>query len=288
MAKVKKSKEELEQEKKEKALKKANEKEQKKLERKEANKEKFDNVKKTFNMYAFVVKLVAAVILIAFAILILVNQKYAEFIIFLVTAGVTIITAIIRAISIGIKKDEKSSVKKVTLVVVLIHAVISAYLLVSAIVYKNELDSDNISGFTKFNLKYFPIMFAAILYVEAVGYFMNTVLYKVESGKFMFWLHIIYITLAVVILSFANSTNTRKMVIALAIISLVCALFIGTEAIVGYFNYRNGIKKESADKVEDTKKEETGVEAPSNDDHEPLIDPNVINDKNDNDSAIIQ
>ena len=140
MAKVKKTKEELEQEKKEKALKKANEKEQKKLERKEANKEKFDNVKKTFNMYAFVVKLVAAVILIAFAILILVNKDYAEFIIFLVTAGVTIITAIIRTISIGVKKDEKSSVKKVTLVVVLIHAVISSYLLVSAIVYKNEID----------------------------------------------------------------------------------------------------------------------------------------------------
>ncbi len=262
---------------------------QKKAENKEKRAETFNAVKTTFNVYAFVVKIVAAVILIAFAIVILVQQNQAYFAIFIITAGVTLITAIIRSISAAVKKDEKPQVKKVTLVVSLIHAIISIYLIVAAIVFKNEIDSNSSrSGFTQFNLDNYPIFLAAILYSEAVAFFMNTVLYKVESGKFMFWLHITFITLAVVILSFGNNLDTQKIVIALAVISLVCALFVGGEAIIGYFKYRNGKKAEDADKVKDTKEENKGIEAPTNRQDEPLIDPNIIDRKDDNDSAIIQ
>ena len=265
---------------------------QKKAENKEKRAETFNAVKTTFNVYAFVVKIVAAVILIAFAIVILVQQNQAYFAIFIITAGVTLITAIIRSISAAVKKDEKPQVKKVTLVVSLIHAIISIYLIISAIVLKNEFDAGkeikDLSAFSTFNLDNYPIFLAAILYSEAVAYFMNTVLYKVESGKFMFWLHITFITLAVVILSFGNNLNAEKIVIALAVISLICALFVGGEAIIGYFKYRNGKKAEDADKVKDTKEENKGIEAPTNRQDEPLIDPNIIDRKDDNDSAIIQ
>lgn len=262
---------------------------QKKAENKEKRAETLNAVKTTFNVYAFVVKIVAAVILIAFAIVILVQQDQAYFTIFIITAGVTLITAIIRSISAAVKKDEKPQVKKVTLVVSLIHAIISIYLIVAAIVFKNEIDSNSSrSGFTQFNLDNYPIFLAAILYSEAVAFFMNTVLYKVESGKFMFWLHITFITLAVVILSFGNNLDTQKIVITLAVISLICALFVGGEAIIGYFKYRNGKKAEDADKVKDTKEENKGIEAPTNRQDEPLIDPNIIDRKDDNDSAIIQ
>ncbi len=300
MANNKKTKEEKEQEKlikaqvrkeakeQEKLLKNKNkqeEKAQKKEVRKEKNEKTFNAAKTTYNMYAFVIKIVAAVILIAFAILILVEQKQAHFIIFLVTAGVALITAVIRIISALVKKDEKIEVKRVTYVIALIHAVIAIYLLIVGIIYHNE---DHTSGFSEFNLNNFPIFLAVILYSEAVGYFMNTVLYRVESSKFMFWLHITFVTLAVVILSFANNLDTQKIVIALAIISIVCALFVGTEAIVGYFKYRNGKNPEASDKAKDKKKDnDDKLDMPTDGDKLPFVDPS-INDKNDNDSAIIQ
>ena len=295
MAKEKKSKEELEKEKQEKLelkekekaekqQKKNEENAEKKKERKEKNAENIKEIKKSFNMYAFVVKLVAAVILLAFAILILVNQKDAKFIMFIITAGVALIVAAIRCISCLVKKDELPQIKRVIYVVSLIHAIISVYLVIAAVVLKNE---DSKSGFTEFNENYFPIFLAAILYSEAVGYFMNTVLYKSNSGKFMFWLHIVFITLAVVILALGKLTSD-KIVIALAIIAIICALFIGGEAIIGYFNYRNGKKQEVAEPKEETKEDNNTLEAPTNRQDEPLIDPSIIDNDNDNDSVVIQ
>ena len=295
MAKDKKTKEELEKEKqeklelkeKEKAEKKKNKEEQKSLkkeERKEKNAENFKEIKKAFNMYAFVVKVVAAIILLAFAILILVNQKDAKFIMFIVTAGVALIVAIIRCIANLAKKEKSPQIKKVIYVVSLIHALISLYLIIAAVIMKNE---DNTSDFTKFNQNYFPIFLAVLLYSESVGYFMNTVLFKAESRKFMFWLHIVFISLAVVILSLRD-LNSDKIVIALAIIAIACALFIGGEAVIGYFNYKNGKKAEESDKKDDSKEDNNTLEAPTNRQDEPLVDPNVIDKDSNNDSAIIQ
>lgn len=265
----------------------------KKQERKEKNAESFNNVKKAFSMYAFIVKIVAAVILIAFAIMILIQQERANFTIFIITAGVALITAIVRTIIALIKKDEAKQIKRVIYVVSLIHAIVSIYLIIAAIVYNNELNAGNrISSFSQFNLKYYSIFLAGLLYSEAVAFFMNTVLYKVDSGKFMFWMHIAFMTLSVVILSIANSNNgsvdTNKIVVTLAVIALVCALFIGGEAIIGFYKYRNGKKAEAADREKDTKDEKTGIEAPTNRQDEPLIDPNIIDRKDDNDSALIQ
>ena len=286
MSKNKKSKEELEIEKKEKEQQKNHEKEMKKQERKEKNKENIKEIKKSFNAYAFVIKIVASIILIVFAILMFVNKKEAIFTMFIITAGIALFVAAVRCINCLVKKDELKDIKRITYIVSLIHALISVYLIIAAIILKNE-DVNHQSDFTNFNEAYFPIFLAAILYSEAVGYFMNTVLFKSNSTKFMFWLHIIFITLAVVILALGK-LDSNQIVVALGIISIICALFIGGEAIIGFFNFNNGKHLEESDKEKDKKEEAETLEAPTNSDAEPLVDPKVIDNDDSNDSAVIQ
>lgn len=290
MSKVKKSQEEKQKEKQLKKAKKEREAALRKIDRDAKKEETTENVKASFNYYSFIYKIISAVILIAFAIIILVKQSHAVFTMLIVTAGVTIFMAILRTIMLLIKKkDTDKRVRNVTLVISLIHFIISCYLIVAAIFYFKYLDNGDFEKFAKFNNDYFPIFLASILYSESIGYFMNTVLFKVNSGKFNFWLHIVFITLAVVVLSL-NNIDGKKIAITLAIIALICALFTGIDAGVGYFNYRNGKhpRKEKNESKKDEKKDEAGLDMPSDSNNEPLIDPNVINDKNDNDSAIIQ
>lgn len=250
---------------------------------------------KSFNIYKFIIKVVATAILLTFGIIMLVKQDAAVFALLLICGLVIALAALIRLFSL-FKKDKCIEAKRILGVTCLIHLAIGAYIVIAAFTLNKDLaqvdgDVTKLTGFSKFNVEYFALFVAVVLYTQAVAFFWQTVLYKVNAGKVMFWLHIVYMTLSVVLAFLATNNNVtaKHIVIFLAIIALVCALLIGGEAGYGYFRYRqemnkvNGKKKEK----EDTDKDEKGIEAPSKEEDE--INPLIIDepDAKDQDTMVM-
>ena len=231
---------------------------------------------KTFGIYKLLFYILVAALLLAFGILLLVKRKESVFIIFITTASVVILVSIIRLFYILLKKETNPKVKKSTLIISLVFLGVGIYMIIAGAVYNNDIKEGDMSDFSLFNDKYFPVFVAALLYAESIVYFMNTVLFKKDSKKFNFWLHIAFITIAVIILSFAsgrkndgNDGTATSLVIAIAVISFICSAISVGIAFVGY-NGPNGsgkkkkIEAPKEDNVDDEDDEE--LHLPSNDD----------------------
>lgn len=229
-------------------------------------------VGKSFNLHKFIVKIVATIILIVFAILLFVYQDAAIFTVLLITGGTSLFGALIRIFFV-FRKDKTRGAKIISGIELIIHGLFGAFLIIGAFLYKNAVSSaeyvnaSSALGFNKneylknhdflayFVQTYYPYFLAGILYIRGVAYFFHTVLGKVKTHNFTFWLHIFALTLAVVIAALAAQIDTAKIIITLGIIACVCALVIGGEAVVGYINFNNNNKKASQAKE---KEEETG------------------------------
>ncbi len=223
------------------------------------DKENDNPKKKGFSIFKLIFYVIVAALLIAFGILLLIKKEESVFIIFITTGAVALIVAAIRVVYALANKEKDPKIKKVDLIIALIHGILATYLIVAGLIYNNDLsgDSKELSDFSKFNDQYYPVYLAALLYSEAVAYFMSTVLFKKNSKKFNFWLHIAFITIAVVILSLASgdkkNVSGTKIVVTIAIISLICGVISGTFAFIAYFNPSSGSSKK--DSIEDAKEE---------------------------------
>lgn len=246
------------------------------------------SIKKSFNLYKFILKILIAVILITFGIIMLIFKQETIFILILMSGLVTALAALVRMIGL-LSKSKTPEAKKIQAALCLIHLVIGAYLIIAAVIYNNDMQKNgNLSDFSIFNRQYYPLFMAVVLYAQAVMFFWQTVLYKAETTKFMFWLHIIYITLAVVLAYLATSGGEKdvagKVVTTIAIIALILAAFSAGEALFGYFNYRKYLNRDKKP-VEKKKENEDTIEAPTTDES---VDIEIIDPKNDNnDSARI-
>ncbi len=244
--------------------------------------EKKSGLKKSFNLYKFILKILVAVILITFGIVMLVKKQDAIFILILMSGIITALTALIRAVGL-FKKDKTPEAKKIQAILCLIHLVIGTYLIVAAVIFNK--DGQNLSEFSKFNQQYYPLFMAAVLYVQAVMFFWQTVLYKAETTKFMFWLHIIYITLAVILAYLVTGGKeanfAEKVVLTIAVIALLLAVFTGGEALFGYFNYRKYLNRDKKP-TKETAKDEEVIEAPTTDES---VDVEIIDPQNDNNDS---
>lgn len=239
--------------------------------------------KKNFSLFNLIFDVIVGALLIAFGVLLLVKQDESVFIIFIVTAAAALIVVFVRLFFILIKKEKDSNVKKVLIILSIIHGIIGIYLIIAGIVYNNDLSSDSkrLSEFSKFNNSYYPIFLAVLLYSEAVAYFMNTVLFKKISKKFAFWLHIAIMTFAVIILALASSEKKgevtgTKIVVTIAIISFVCAVLSIVFAIVNYNKHRGGNEDTVIDVKEDASveenEEENSIHLPDeNNDDQPIV-----------------
>ncbi len=242
-------------------------------------KEKSDNSKvaQGFKMHKFIIKIVSAVILITFAILLFIYQDVTIFAVLLITGGVSTFGALIRVFFVF--KNEKLKGSKIISGIELgIHAIFGIFLLVGAFVYKDAVSSTEFiqaskaNGFDKnqylkdhnylayFVQTYYPYFLAGILYIRGVAYFYHTVIGQRKTHTFTFWLHIFCLTLSVLLAALASKIDTSKIIITLAVIACICALVIGGEAITGYINFNNGNKKLNEEKHEEKEKsEETGI-----------------------------
>ncbi|MBQ9448546.1 MAG: hypothetical protein IJU60_01565 [Acholeplasmatales bacterium] len=257
-----------------------------KVEEKKKDDEDKPSLKKSFNMYKFILKILIAVILITFGIIMLIKKQDAIFILILMSGAITTLTALIRGIGL-FKKDKTPEAKKIQAILCVIHLIIGVYLIIAAVLYNNDYtqNGNNLNDFSKFNRQYYPLFMAVVLYVQAVMFFWQTVLYKAETTKFMFWLHIIYITLAVVLAYLVTGGGENdiagKVVVTIAVIALVLALFTAGEALFGYFNYRKYLNRDKKSKSEETKDEDQ-IEAPTTDES---VDIEIIDPQNDNNDA---
>ena len=276
---IKKNEEiEVKQNKKEK--KEAKKKEKKEL-RKQKNNETKEKVKEGFNLYKFIIEVIITVVLIAFAITIFIDKEHASFLIILISGGVTVFAAILRLFGL-LKKDTNPFVRKASLIIYILHLILGIYLIIAAFVYNSEINSnEGISKFSKFNNENYPYFLSAILYTQAVMFFWKSIIHKVPTGKFIFWLNIFLVTIAVLMVAFAKDLTANKIVVALGIIILLCALIIGIDAGVGYYHFRNGNSKPKS-KKKDEDVEEDKIDAPAKD-----IDPSSIGDKDDRNRPMI-
>ena len=235
---------------------------------------------KAFSISKFIIKLFAAAILITFAVLIFINEEEAQFAVVLISGSICGIAAMIRVIPL-LKTLETPQARIVSFIEILVHLGLAGILIsASFISLNNPLDK-----YSLFVYDYFQLFIAAILYTRALCYFWITVLYKEKTTKFNFWLHIIAITLAVLFAAL-NNLSAYHIAIAIAVISLISALYIVVEAGGGYLKYRKAILK-AKKKEEQYHKED--VIAPGKDDkiiNE--INPSIIPvDDNNIDSTII-
>lgn len=225
---------------------------------------------KPFSITKFVIKLFAAAILIAFAILIFVNPEEAQFAVLLITGSVCAIAAVIRIIPL-LKTLQTKQARLVSFAEIVLHLTIGAFLVFSSINYRKKPDG-NLGVFVNTN---FHLFVAAILYTRAIAYFWISVLYKERTTKFNFWLHIIVITLAVVFAALRN-LSAYHIAIALALISIIASLYLIVESGGGYWKYRKSIS--SAKKKEEHYHKEEGIQTPAKDENKIIneIDPSII------------
>ena len=238
-----------------------------------------------FNLYKFILKLVAAVLLLVFGIVILVEQQWAIFALLFTTGAVAGISALVR-ICLLVKNGKCPQAKRITAVESLIILLLGGFLVGISFVYEKNPEN----AVAAFTAKNYGIFLALILYVKAVGYFWEQVLYKEKTTKFMFWLHIGFITCAVLFAAVSDKIDAKYIVITLAVIALLCALLIGGEAATGYFRYRRFLYPKKEKSKEKEKSDEDSIEAPARDSDKEIneIDPAIIpHEDNDKDSSII-
>ena len=233
--------------------------------------------KKPFGIYKLLFYILVAALLLAFGILLLVRKKESVFIIFVTTAAVVLLISIIRLSYILLKKETNPKVKKSTMIISFVFIGVGIYMIIAGAVFNNDIKEGNMSDFSLFNNKYFPIFLAALLYAESVVYFMNTVLFKKDSNKFNFWLHIAFITIAVVVLSFASGRkndgdylSATNIVIAIAVISFICSAISLGIAFAGYNGPNGAGNKKKVEKPKEEKKDDDDddtLHLPTNDDN---------------------
>lgn len=234
----------------------------------------------TFNLYKFIVKIVATILLLTFGIIILIyRDSTALFALYIITGGVAVFQALIRTIFL-FKKTRNPRAKIVTGIELIIEFVVGAFFIFAAFAqFTVNNDSDHkasqfIYDFVKFANENYPLFAAILFYVGSMSYFWRTILLNDTTDKFKFWMNFTLITGAVVLAAFRKDWSAIVIAIIIAVLCLLSALVIGGEAVGGYIIYR----RETRPVKEDKKEEEKGIEAPAKDDEKDYndIDPNAI------------
>ncbi len=201
---------------------------------------------------------IGAALLLALAIWLFIDSSFAASLTIIVTGIATIIFGITRLIPLV--KTRKSALAKVTTIIeIIINILLGVFLLYASTYVKEDTDFGN------FINNYYRYFLGFIFYAKAIFYFINTSLIKEETNKVEFWLHILIITLAVVI--FASNIDATKLAILVAVLAIICGIFLIGVAGGTYNNYRKTLNKKP--KVSKDEEKEEDIE-----DEEEIILPN--------------
>ena len=231
-------------------------------------------MKNPLKTYQFWFKILGAALLIVFGVFLIVDNSTARLVVLLFTGLVTAIFAIIRLVPL-FKTLKTKRAKLLSFIEISVHLLLGAYLCYAAYLMKTEPNSE-ISVFNDLNYRFF---IAFIFYSRALVYFICTDLFKEETDKIKFWIHIILMTLACVICAYGEITS-QAIAVTIAVIAFLVSIILIGEGTSGYGKYRKTIAKErNKDKTKNETKEE-GMDLPNKDIIIPVDD-------NHQDSAIV-
>lgn len=196
---------------------------------------------------------IGAALLLVMGVWILIDRNFGSSLAVAFTGIVIIIFGIVRIIPLV--KSRKTGLAKFTSALeIIINVLLGVFLIFGATKIKANSD---IGDFIE---KYYRFFLGFVFYAKAVFYFINTSLLKEETNKFEFWLHILIITIAVII--FATNFDAKDLAIFIAILALLCAVFLIGMSGGSYYNYRKTINKKvkkekvSEEQDDDNKDEE--------------------------------
>ena len=257
-------------------------------------------VGKTFKMYQFIFKILIFALLITLAIVMLVMQAEVIGIIYMFAGSLITFSALIRMIPL-IKTTKAKPARLILFIQCLIHLVIGGYLIGAAFyhwhelqVYAEKLADGTIGeaardvegklaaagdwGWGNFNLKFFAYLLVAFFYTMAGGYFWVTIIYHEKTTNGLFRLQMLSFTSAVVFGIFAHDMGAGQIIVALAIIAILCAVLIGVDAGGSYYRYRKSLDPEAYARKEKKAKKERGKDMPARNEDVDYsdIDPNTI------------
>lgn len=225
-------------------------------------------MKNPIKSYQFWFKIIGAALLLVLGIWLLIDNTSAKFLVLMFTGIIAGAFALIRIIPL-IRTLKSGRSKIVCLVEIILHLALAVYLIFAAL----SIKSDPEAKFSKFNDENYRFFIAFFFYSRAVAYFICTVLYKEETDKTKFWVHIVLITVAAVLCALTDITS-QAIAISIAVIAFLCSLGLMTEGAVGYGRYRKQIVKERNDQKQEEVVEETTIEAPTHQEIIPMIDEN--------------
>ena len=213
-------------------------------------------MKNPIKSYAFWLKIFSAALLIAFGIWLIVDintgEKLSTFIVLMFTGAVAGIFALIRTIPL-VKTLKTGKARIVCIIEIAVHIALAASMIFGAI----AKISNEESKFADFIYSYYRFVIALFLYTRVVSYFICTVLFKEETDKIKFWVHIGIMTLTCVLCAIQFEGKTIAWVIA--VLALTCSLGLSIEGGMGYTRYRKTIALEreiKKEEVEEVKEED--------------------------------
>ena len=224
-------------------------------------------MKNPIKTYNFWLKIIGAALLIVLGVWLLVDNTTAKLVVLLFTGLVAGIFAIIRVIPL-IRTLKTGRAKLVCFFEILIHLLLSVYLCYAAF----NLKQDPESALAKFNDQYYRFFIAFFFYTRAVVYFMCAILFKEETDKTKFWIHIILITLACFLCAIDNLT-TQAIAITIAVIAFLVSLGLIGEGASGYGRYRKMVVKERNANKEKKDQPKPEKEVPTREEIIPVEDP---------------
>lgn len=206
------------------------------IQKKKESKVDKGNPIKAFNMYKFIVKIIAFAILITFAIVMIVNKENAVGAIYLISGIVCAFAAIIRVIPL-LRTLKSKRAKLVSLIEILVHLVVGAYLIMAAFLHWNIMsennlkDLDELTGITKFNLDAYRFIIVFVLFTRGMCYYYITIMCEERTDRMKFWLHAIIMLLSILLA--AIPLTPEKIVWVLVFLAIGSAVVIGGEAGTG-------------------------------------------------------
>lgn len=229
-------------------------------------------MKNPLKTYNFWFKIIGAALLIAFGLWIIFDEKMAVFMVLMFTGLVAGIFAIIRVIPL-MRTMKTARGRIVSIVEILVHLCIAVVLIYGAI--SNLLqEENNMNALATFINEYYRFILALLFLTRVIAYFWCVVLFKEETDKIKFWVHIGLMVLACVMCSLTD-VKSQTIALVIGVIALVCSLGLVVDGAVGYGRYRKMIKKERDDKKEEQIEEQEPVskDAPTTTDEViPMID----------------
>lgn len=251
-----------------------NEKEEETVEEKPKKKRKLLGAWDTFNLYKFIFEIIATSLLVALGFLILFNKNEAMFAIFVITGGVPVVTIIIRMILLFRKRKEiDKKLIRFTLIEFLIEAILAIAMIFAAVmcIEAKSQDADVSIKIKDWFDNTYAYWATGLLYVASVAYFIRVIIFNEFTDRFKFWMHIVFVTGAMLLLYFKGATDITVWAIAIiiAVLSFLCAGVLGFDAGGGYFSYykRSKAKANKDKEAEDEDK----IEAPAKDDKADIV-----------------